>query len=456
VRPITKPAVLPNYAVPAHGVSALYNAMSDIVAPTGAPYRGTAQFTLNEYASVLDFLQRIVITNTGANDLHGTLITPADATNLIQQIYTAANNLKLDDVYGSARLDMISALGQYCSFCEMPVGDSSLAIEHMLPKSAFLNLAVLTANFLLACPVCNSKKSNNPVSQTPLGGGAPFITYQWPINWSTPLIPSVPVGMALKPASWPDYLNTEQVLFNAYMWPQYTGSYQSFDQQLAIYAGAALGYQYTQPNRLDTITTIQGQTITALLHGVRAGHAIPEDVSILTISRAAAFIQNNSVPVVAHNFLAPPAGVFPNSATMVGAFNFGTGRGLIDFNDTTTGTYFTDRRMFNRTKAWFNALYAFNRLNSAQAISPPGAPPGPTQAYTILMQEVCSTASANGFFSVWVTVFNTFAPAVAGAFGPTPAGGGLPNLTCDFINGVTVNAPVGGGFPGTNIINSVP
>lgn len=71
-----------------------------------------------------------------------------------QRTYTA---------YSQARSDLIDRLGQYCSYCEMRL-DSSLAVEHVLPKTpkgaAEIDdaRALSWENFLLACTNCNSTK----------------------------------------------------------------------------------------------------------------------------------------------------------------------------------------------------------------------------------------------------------------------------------------------------------
>lgn len=65
--------------------------------------------------------------------------------------------------YGTARRELISLIGQYCSYCESPVG-SRLAIEHRLPKHYFPHLGFRWSNFLLACDSCNSIKGATPRS----------------------------------------------------------------------------------------------------------------------------------------------------------------------------------------------------------------------------------------------------------------------------------------------------
>jgi uncharacterized protein (TIGR02646 family) len=59
--------------------------------------------------------------------------------------------------YQEARGDLITRLGEYCSFCETPLG-ASLAVEHMLPKKWHPHLEKDWNNFLLACTNCNSTK----------------------------------------------------------------------------------------------------------------------------------------------------------------------------------------------------------------------------------------------------------------------------------------------------------
>ncbi len=64
--------------------------------------------------------------------------------------------------YGDARGDLIARMGEYCSFCEMPLG-ASLAVEHMQPKALYPALRLEWTNFLLACTNCNSTKGDQDV-----------------------------------------------------------------------------------------------------------------------------------------------------------------------------------------------------------------------------------------------------------------------------------------------------
>ena len=70
--------------------------------------------------------------------------------------------------YQDARGKLIERLGETCSYCEMRLG-SGLAVEHVRPKKPdgvdenIIERELDWYNFLLACPNCNSTKSNKDV-----------------------------------------------------------------------------------------------------------------------------------------------------------------------------------------------------------------------------------------------------------------------------------------------------
>ena len=59
--------------------------------------------------------------------------------------------------YSRSRRYLIDRIGEYCSYCESNI-QTSLAIEHVLPKSLHNNLELKWSNLLLACTNCNSTK----------------------------------------------------------------------------------------------------------------------------------------------------------------------------------------------------------------------------------------------------------------------------------------------------------
>ena len=60
--------------------------------------------------------------------------------------------------YGQAIGDLEDRLGIYCSYCERRL-PTSLAVEHVVPKSLEAALETLWDNFLLGCTNCNSVKA---------------------------------------------------------------------------------------------------------------------------------------------------------------------------------------------------------------------------------------------------------------------------------------------------------
>jgi uncharacterized protein (TIGR02646 family) len=77
--------------------------------------------------------------------------------------------------YQQAKGPLIGRMGQYCSYCEMPLG-ASLAVEHVQPKDLNPGLRNVWNNFLLACTNCNSTKGVTAVVLT---------DYFWPDSDNT-------------------------------------------------------------------------------------------------------------------------------------------------------------------------------------------------------------------------------------------------------------------------------
>jgi uncharacterized protein (TIGR02646 family) len=68
--------------------------------------------------------------------------------------------------YGDARDDLIKRIGDYCSYCEVPL--IAPVVEHIQPKSKEATLEKTWSNFLLACTYCNSAKGNKIVDASNL------------------------------------------------------------------------------------------------------------------------------------------------------------------------------------------------------------------------------------------------------------------------------------------------
>lgn len=66
------------------------------------------------------------------------------------------------DQYRKAFPELLSRLGPYCSYCERRI-NTSLAIEHLEPKTLCDRLEGNWDNFLLACVNCNSCKGSEEI-----------------------------------------------------------------------------------------------------------------------------------------------------------------------------------------------------------------------------------------------------------------------------------------------------
>ncbi|MDD2820418.1 MAG: HNH endonuclease [Flavobacterium sp.] len=72
--------------------------------------------------------------------------------------------------YSRSRRYLIDAIGEYCSYCERLI-PTSLAVEHIQPKTHNGHLELVWSNLLLACTNCNSTKGHTNVT---------LANYFWP------------------------------------------------------------------------------------------------------------------------------------------------------------------------------------------------------------------------------------------------------------------------------------
>jgi hypothetical protein len=75
-----------------------------------------------------------------------------------------------------ANPDLVAMIGNACSFCEQPLPNTYLDVEHRAAKSPYPTFYLWWWNFLLACTSCNSTKRDDPQRVTTIawaGGGNP-------------------------------------------------------------------------------------------------------------------------------------------------------------------------------------------------------------------------------------------------------------------------------------------
>lgn len=66
--------------------------------------------------------------------------------------------------YGSAKDDLITAIGSYCTFCERNAYSSALDVEHIKDKHTHVSRSLLWRNFILGCKNCNPIKGTKKIS----------------------------------------------------------------------------------------------------------------------------------------------------------------------------------------------------------------------------------------------------------------------------------------------------
>ena len=302
------------------------------------PERGT--ITKYKVAELISFLKEMTEKNRGAPkwgnlDANQKLLMPALMT-LFSGSGLAA--------YGNARGALLHNYGQYCSYCGMPVQDSSLAIEHILPKSEFPDEMIAYKNFFLACPSCNSKKGAKP-------------SFLEALNWTENErgIPS------------PDYNKIKEGGFDMVLWPTSNEAFTGF--HLVLFGDD--------------------------------GNEIPWNQS-LALTNKLISTNNNEVTAGVEGFKDP---------IKVYAIFSGRGNGLdlkrrtnlidmVGLNDSVQGAY-SDRRVTNRTVAWFNALDSSQRL----LIVYHNDGTDEKVIYKMMLFETLKTVKNAGYLSVWMTVF---------------------------------------------------
>lgn len=57
--------------------------------------------------------------------------------------------------YSNSKPHLEANIGCYCSYCEKPISDESMHVEHIRPKSIHANLEFEWDNFLVSCQRCN-------------------------------------------------------------------------------------------------------------------------------------------------------------------------------------------------------------------------------------------------------------------------------------------------------------
>lgn len=263
---------------------------------------------------------------------------------------SAAIQGAIENMYKQASVPLTTQLGAFCSYCETPL-PGLLEVEHCVPKACYPTFSTSWDNFLLSCGPCNTAKANTPDRLTAAGwaGGVP----------------------------------TEQDLYNAirnnhYTWPDLTDQSYRWMPLVLQYDSGAGGWQdiataqSINENIYITATDIATRVVTAYIDptggGVYANHSVRVVVRSATgglpVDRA-----QETIALCNLNGVGDPASTY-------------------------------DRRMMNRTLAWFSCITTMSLIYQA---------PSPAAA-NLLWHLAELHAVASGFFSVWLVIINDVFP----------------------------------------------
>lgn len=255
---------------------------------------------------------------------------------------------KVTTIYKQAGVPMVQTIGDFCCYCDTPI-PGLLEVEHRCPKSQYPTFSMDWENFLMSCGPCNNTKRDNPDRATVLGWmGAPPTDeedYQTEINhyyvWAD--IDANPYGYIVPALYYNDNGTWEEVI----------GDYALNLNNIVV--------SYDLANRL----------VRANLYATGEADELNIEVSVRVKSIA--------------------AGTRGQIIDLCGLNNPGN----------TDSTY--DRRMVNRTKAWFTVLATLKPFSLLDFSGPQGQ-----QTFDILWNSVLITAASTGFYSVWFNILKKY------------------------------------------------
>ncbi len=257
-----------------------------------------------------------------------------DARNLIKA--------KVQDIYKKAAVPLMDLFGDFCSYCETTL-PGLVEVEHIVPKSQYPNFATEWKNFLLSCGPCNGAKSDQPTREDLKNlKGADLTTEQDCYD-----------DIRTTYYAWPDLESTTHRLFPASM----------------VHDPGDKGH-WLPVHRLDAVN------LDNVIKSVDLGsQTVRADLPTLGLSgvRVRVIIETSAPNTPQDRVVA-----------------------LCKLNDVGAKNTTYDRRLLNRTKAWFEILRAVKHILK---IKDP-------VAFDAAWVNLCDHAASRGFFSIWVRIFD--------------------------------------------------
>jgi hypothetical protein len=273
----------------------------------------------------------------GDKSLRGTKAEQSQAVKAIRNKVAAS--------YKCASVPLMDELGAFCSFCETSL-PGLLEVEHCVPKSQYPTFALSWNNFLLACSPCNIAKGSDPCRSCVQGwfGGQINTEQDW----------------------------YDEIRLRHYVWADIGGlSYRSLPLQMEFcdpVANTWAALPMNQAAHLDNFivsTKTSKREVKARIHDL----ADPN-------------LQNYKEGNVRVTIICP--GNQSRCDQMVD---------LCKLNDDGSVNSTFDRRLSNRTKAWFRCLKAMKSYQVSGSSS---------ASWDLVLQNAVS----EGFYSVWLTILN--------------------------------------------------
>ncbi|SHM80383.1 HNH endonuclease [Chitinophaga jiangningensis] len=331
----------PGYTIPIN-MTTRKKAIMDGLKAYGIPLEagnGTTTGTYNTQL-VLNLLYQLTGANGGDPDW-ANLAPPGPVLVPTLILYFSTNTAMK---YGNARGTLIDNYGEYCSYCGMPVQDSSLAVEHCLPKQVFPSVMLNYDNFFLSCPNCNSNKGAKP-------------TWTDSFNWAsfyngTPTSVQDVMDGGMDRQMWPDSGET------------------AWEGLPVVYWNVTSNSRLSNNSALDLGNQLAGVSQN-IVYARIIGFAQPQAVAALIGTYG---YNDPKVQATEDNFIA-----------------------IVNLNQFEANNY-SDRRVTNRTIVWLNCITSLRNLSKFTVGS---------EGWNLMLGQIFQTAKNAGFFEIWSWIFYT-------------------------------------------------
>jgi 5-methylcytosine-specific restriction endonuclease McrA len=267
---------------------------------------------------------------------------------------TTAITEKTAEIYKEAAGPLCKALGTFCAYCETNI-TGLVEVDHVANKSEYPTYTTTWENFLPACGACNSKKSNKPTREE---------------EAKEPPRPKIEGDKLKEDLPFYNKIRAQDGALNPdyYRWPDTSsGTFEFF--------------------KIRFEAQLQGKTFLPITHAEAAtpsNQITEENISKREVCANVWYQGVNRKNKLVQVVVEPDGG---NLTVMCG----------LNENTVQKGSNVTyDRRVYNRTRAWFEVLDTIEPLRTTKT----------TKDVDAHWPAILRTSKHVGFWSVWVTLLN--------------------------------------------------